>query len=71
MRQAASALVAGGALAVLVGLLFGPAGRRRRRSRIDLYAVTGTPRLPGGQVVTVWGYNSTNAQRRPGPAARR
>jgi FtsP/CotA-like multicopper oxidase with cupredoxin domain len=67
MKKAASALVGGGALAVLIALL-APAGTAQAATvPIDLWAKTGSATMPDGQVVTVWGYSlSDTAVDRPG-----
>ena len=53
----ASALVLGTAGLTVAGLLFGPASPAAAATvSVELYAVSGTTTLPGGQSVTVWGY---------------
>ncbi|MGD9958243.1 multicopper oxidase domain-containing protein [Nocardioides sp.] len=52
-----AALVLGTAVLTVAGLLFGPASPAAAATvSLDLYAVTGSTTLPGGQVVPVWGY---------------
>ncbi|WP_346386916.1 multicopper oxidase family protein [Nocardioides sp.] len=68
MRRAACSLLAAGALGVLAVLL-GPVGAAHAATvPFDLYAVTGSTTLPaGGESVSVWGYNTSNAPvSRPG-----
>jgi FtsP/CotA-like multicopper oxidase with cupredoxin domain len=60
MMRAAVTLLAGGALALLATLLgpAGPASAVTCPSACDLWAKAGSTTMPGGQVVTVWGYAS-------------
>ena len=71
MKRAAIALLAGGALALLA-ILLGPAGPASAvtcpTGGCDLWAKAGSTTMPGGQVVTVWGYTTASGDpvTRPG-----
>jgi hypothetical protein len=66
IRRTAAAVLAAAGLSVLA--LMASAGPASAATvSIDLYAVTGTTTLPGGQTVPVWGFRETNTPAtRPG-----
>ena len=70
VKTALVTLLTGGALALLAVLLgpAGPASAATCAGSCDLWAKAGSTTLPGGQVVTVWGYTAVagDAVDRPG-----